>query len=320
MLIHGRLNEFADLPVVDFTEGGVRRNGEALDAPPAGVAWRVRVEQTEGSFGRVFDRFLEVVDPGSVTALVIGWWEYYGGPGDRSDVTAELVAAADRLKNLRSLFVGDVVVEEREISWIPLVDIGPIVTAYPRLERLGLRSGEEPAVEGQRLRPFRGAHLRELWFESGGLPGELVRAVAASELPALERLEMWLGMENYGGDATVADLAPILSGERLPALRHLGLQDSEIQDEIAAAVAQAPIVARLETLALSMGTLSDTGAEALLAGQPLTHLRSLDLHHHYLSEAMEARVRAALPGVRVDLSEGNGHSGDDDDRWVMVSE
>ncbi|MFC7639817.1 hypothetical protein ACFQX6_01220 [Streptosporangium lutulentum] len=43
-------------------------------------------------------------------------------------------------------------------------------------------------------------------------------------------------------------LEPILSGERLPTLKHLGLQDSEIQDEIASAVASAPVVARLESL------------------------------------------------------------------------
>ena len=42
-------------------------------------------------------------------------------------------------------------------------------------------------------------------------------------------------------------------------------------------------MARLKTLDLSMGVLSDVGAEALLAGQPLTHLRRLDLHHHFLS-------------------------------------
>nr|BFE77741.1 hypothetical protein GCM10020093_003420 [Planobispora longispora] len=158
-----------------------------------------------------------------------------------------------------------------------------------------------------------------MWFESGGLPAEVVRAVGASEFPALEDLDLWLGVEEYGGDATVADLGPILSGERLPALRCLGLQDSEIQDEIAAAVATAPVVARLETLALAMGTLTDAGAEALLTGQPLTHLRRLDLSHHFLSEEMAERLRAALPGVEVDLSDRQ-EADEDDWRYVAISE
>ncbi|MFV2179968.1 leucine-rich repeat domain-containing protein, partial [Actinomadura sp. LOL_011] len=54
---------------------------------------------------------------------------------------------------------------------------------------------------------------------------------------------------------------------------------------------------------LAMGTLTDRGAEALLSGQPLTHLRKLDLHHHYMSEPMMERLRAALPGVEVDLDD-----------------
>ncbi|SEG61020.1 hypothetical protein SAMN05444920_103449 [Nonomuraea solani] len=134
---------------------------------------------------------------------------------------------------------------------------------------------------------------------------------------ALEHLELWLGVESYGGDHTVADLDGILSGARLPALRRLGLRNSEQQDEVAAAVAAAPVVARLEALSLGMGTLSDRGAEALLSGQPLTHLSALDLGHHFLSDAMAARLRSALPGVAVDVSD---QQADDDWLYTAVSE
>lgn len=146
----------------------------------------------------------------------------------------------------------------------------------------------------------------------------MARAVGESDFPALEYLELWLGSENYGGDTTVADLEPILSGERLPALRHLGLQNSEIQDEVAAAVASAPVVARLESLAQSMGTLTDMGAEALLSGRSLTHLRRLDLHHHFLSDAMVERLRTTFSGVELDVSEQE--KPDDDWYYVAVSE
>jgi hypothetical protein len=62
------------------------------------------------------------------------------------------------------------------------------------------------------------------------------------------------------------------------------------------------IVARLATLDLSLGTLGDEGAAALLAGQPLNHLERLDLHHHFLSGAMTERLREALPEVELDLT------------------
>jgi hypothetical protein len=226
---------------------------------------------------------------------------------------AVLCGAADRLPRLRALFLGDIVIEEAEISWIEQSDITPLLSAFPLLERLEVRG-----AQGLELDAFSSETLRVLRFESGGLPSAVVRAVAASDLPALERLDLWLGVENYGGDATVADLTPIFDGERLPALRHLGLEDSEIQDEIAAAVASAPVVARLESLSLAMGTLTDAGAEALLSGRPLTHLRSLDLHHHYLTDRMVKRVRAALPGAEVDLD--GQEEPEEDWRYVAVSE
>ena len=321
MTIHQHLREFAGLPVCDFR---YEHEGEATEEhyqgglatppdSPGEAAWRVGSWFEGPGFEDVFTAFLEQVDSTAVTHLIIGFW---GAPYDedgRCDPVAVVTGAADRLPNLRALFLGDIVMEQSEISWIEHDDITPLFTAFPALEHVGVRGGE-----GLVLRPFRGKALKSLRFESGGLPARVVRAVGASDLPVLEHLDLWLGTGNYGGDATVDDLEAILGGARLPSLRHLGLEDSEIQDEVAAAVAAAPVVARLESLSLAMGILTDRGAEALLAGQPLTHLKRLDLHHHFLSDAMQDRVRAALPGVEIDLSEARDPDGDW--RFVAVSE
>ncbi|MEU9834070.1 STM4015 family protein [Streptosporangium sp. NPDC048047] len=290
-------------------------DGEGDRTPAADrAAWRIAedVYDSGDGFEQRFATFLEKTDTTAVRALIVGGWED-AYEKDSSGVVDLLVKNAGRLPALRSLFLGAMPSEECEISWIQQSDVTPLLEAFPLLERLEVRGGTELM-----LSPVRHAGLRVLRFETGGLPAQVVRGVAASDLPALEYLELWLGVQEYGGDATVADLAPILSGERLPALRHLGLQDSEIQDEIAAAVASAPVVARLTSLALSMGALTDAGAEALLSGQPLTHLERLDLHHHYLSEEMIERVRAAFAGVEVDLSEREDP--DDDWRYVAVAE
>ncbi|MFD1048275.1 hypothetical protein ACFQ1S_23425 [Kibdelosporangium lantanae] len=81
-------------------------------------------------------------------------------------------------------------------------------------------------------------------------------------------------------------------------MRTLGLQNSDQQNDLARWAAESVVVQQLETLDLSMGTLTDEGAEPLLK---LTHLKALDLHHHYLSDEMAQRLREALPDVRVDL-------------------
>jgi hypothetical protein len=148
----------------------------------------------------------------------------------------------------------------------------------------------------------------------------VIRAIGRSDLPNLQALELWLGTRERGGRATAADLAGILSGERLPALTRLGLMNSDIQDEVCAAVATAPVVARLSELALSMGALTDDGAEALLSGQPLTHLVELDLRHHYLTAPMVARLRAALAPVKVLLIDTarEHHPDDGEYAWYVA--
>jgi hypothetical protein len=272
--------------------------GSTVDDPSA-VAWRVSVDYDDGlaEFTALLDALIADVGGENITGLSIGQW---GGASHSTPAPVGLlVDKAPALPNLRALYLGDMDSEECEISWIRHGDITPLFTgAFPALEHVTVRGSD-----GLRLDPLKLPGLRTLEFESGGLPGEVARAVGESDLPALTRLELWLGTEDYGGTTTLADLADILAGTRLPALTWLGLRNSEIADEIAAAVATAPIVARLEVLDMSMGTLSNAGARALLAGQPLTHLRTLWLDHHYLSDDMMKRVVEELPGVRVHLDD-----------------
>ncbi|MEU7060272.1 STM4015 family protein [Streptomyces sp. NPDC046197] len=312
---------FHGLPVFTLPEPG-----EGALPAADGVAWRQDCfEAGEMPFAELWQSFAERVPSTDVRALVIGpWWEE-----DYSDLRPALeliLADAERFPALRALFLADVTGEECEISWLQLTDVTPVLEAFPLLEEFAVRGGVSQGLgeEPLSLRPVRHDALRVLRFESGGLPGQVVRAVGACELPALERLELWLGVSQYGGDATVADLAPILAAGRFPALRHLGLQDSELQDEIAAAMASAAVVAQLESLSLSMGTLTDTGAEALLHGQPLTHLKRLDLHHHFLSESVADRIRTtvASAGTEVGLSDPRTPRRWRDQEWryVAVSE
>ncbi|RFU42958.1 leucine-rich repeat domain-containing protein [Actinomadura logoneensis] len=309
MGIYEHLTEFAGLPVAEFGPSG-HLSDKALESP-ASYAWAVRgMGDGVDDFGTVWANFLRTVDTSGVTAIVVGYWSPY----DEVDVPSLLAGSASALPALRALFVGDMTAEEMEISWIHHVDTTPVFTAFPELERVEIRGSA-----GLEFEPIVSDALRVLRFESGGLPASVVRTVGRSTLPNLEHLDMWLGVQEYLGDATVADLEPFLSGTAFLRLRHLGLEDSEIQDEIAAAVAGAPVVAGLESLSLAMGLLTDTGAEALLSGQPLTHLKKLDLHYHFCSEEMVERVRAALPGVAVDLDDR--HVFDPDDGfYVEVSE
>ncbi|MEU4423222.1 STM4015 family protein [Actinoplanes sp. NPDC024001] len=291
MTINEHVTTFAGLPIVAW---------DAAESPadPAAVAWRVSVDDSEAEddeFAEALEALLKRCGPGGPTALIAGDW---GSSYERAFPFDVLVDNAGRLGALRSLFIGEMTFEECEISWIQQGDITAVLAAFPALEHLWVRG-----ADGLELKPVRHEALRELVLQSGGLPAEAVRAVGASDLPNLTHLELWLGVDEYGGDARADDLAPILAGRSLPALTRLGLRNAEIADEVAAAVAAAPVVARLTELDLSMGALGDTGVEALLTGQPLTHLTRLDLSHHFISPELTQRLTDELPGVDVDVSD-----------------
>jgi hypothetical protein len=328
---YSRGETFAGLPVVEIpppppSEKASRARGTRARPPlpplPAAdrAAWKLRVAayDEEETFAEHFARFRDLVDTTRVTAVLVGHWEdaYENSAAIPRDL---LTGAAEHFPALRHLYFGDISGEECEISWIQQCDVTPLLEAFPRLETLVVQGGT-----GLEVRPVRHEALRAWEFRTGGLPGSVVAGVGAGELPALERLEVWLGVEQYGGDAMDEDLAGVLRGAGTPALRHLGLMNSDRQDEIAAAVAGAPVVAQLEVLDLSMGTLGDEGAEALLTGQPLTHLRKLDLSHHFMSKEMVERVVGALSPAGVEVVAGRGESAEEWDgrewRYTEVSE
>ncbi|GAA3311668.1 hypothetical protein GCM10020295_81860 [Streptomyces cinereospinus] len=252
MTIGDHLNSLYRLPAYTFPGP----DSSTDDLPEADEhAWRITsdVYDADEEWTQAFARFCEAVDTTRVRALIVGAWQdtYETGP---DAIIEALVAARDRFPALRAVFVGDMVMEESEISWITQTDVTPLLEHYPALEELGVRGGQ-----GLRFPALRHTGLRKLVMETGGLPAEVVRGVAASDLPALEHLDLWLGTPDYGGDSEVTDLEGIVSGARLPSLRHLALRNSEMQDAVAAALASAPVVARLEVLDLSMGVLTDEG-------------------------------------------------------------
>jgi hypothetical protein len=308
-------SSFAGRPVVDVLPDG---SLPTVDTP---VSWRISRWDFDQSatntpsepFRGAFEEFVAEAGP-SVESLVVGSWGY---AAFNSAPIPQLCAAAPRLPALRALFLGDITVEECEVSWMKVGDVSQLLTAFPDLEVLRVRGGEDFTFS-----PVRHDRLRELAVESGGLSREFVHAVLDSELPALTDLELWLGTPDYGGDTEVSDLAPLLAGERLPALRRLGLCNAEIADDLAEALSTAKVVTRLERLDLSLGTLGERGAAALLAGQSLTHLTELDLHHHYLPEEVADALVAALPGVRVDVSGAKEEDeyGGESYRYTAVSE
>lgn len=305
MTFNAHLTEFGPYRVESWAPG------QPLGDPDSTIH-RLSVEYDEETqWTELLSAFLEQPGVEQSRGLVVGWWSPDDVEVGPEAVVEALVAARDRLPNTRAVFMGDITYEECEVSWITNGDLSPLLAAYPDLEHFGVRGGNSLSL-GQLQLP----RLQTLTVQSGGLDASVVREVMQADLPELRHLELYLGTDNYGATATPEDITPLLDGDLFPKLRYLGLRDSDRADEFAQVIANAPILERIEVLDLSLGTLSDEGAAALLASDKVKRLNKLDIHHHWCSDATVDQL--GLLGIEVDSSDQQDL--EDDWRFVAIGE
>lgn len=279
-----------------------------------GFAYRVSIDWDDpvGQMEARLDELIACEGAKELEALVIGPWQSDDSATSSESVIKVLVDRRKKLPAVKAIFLGDITYEENEISWIQQSNVSPLLEAFPILEVFRVRGGN-----GLAFAPSRHKALTHLIIETGGLPRSVIREICQCKFPNLQHLELWLGVEEYGFDGGVEDLQPLLTGKLFPKLTYLGLRNSGIVDDIAPVVVNAPILQRLRILDLSYGTLSDSGAQALLNLPPDLALEELNLTHHYMTEKMVKRLRKALK-CRVAAEDGQ----DPNEEWrsVVVSE
>ena len=145
----------------------------------------------------------------------------------------------------------------------------------------------------------------------------VVSDIAASNLGNLEHLELWLGTENYGCTIKIEDLMPLLNG-KYPKLKYLGLKNYYQQDALAGALQGASILETIETLDLSMGTLTDKGAEALYNNDALLNLKHINCRHHYITDKWERQLKEKFAAQNINLIDGEEADEYDDEVYYYV--
>lgn len=230
--------------------------------------------------------------------LVIGDW------GDAWEDSCQpvldgIVEHADRFSHIRRLFVGDMDYEECEVSWIMQGDYSKIWAALPDLRSLTIKGSTE-----LRLGEISHETLEELTIICGGLGTDVIRSIQNAKLPNLKKLLLYIGVDDYGFDGTADSVRELLDKADFPKLTYLGIADSEIQDELAKVVLESKFMGQLETLDLSLGTLTDQGGQLLLDEIPKwPDLKTLDVHYNYLTEQMAGQLEKL--SLSVDASERN---------------
>ena len=221
-----------------------------------------------------------------IEALICEIWGYYNNYDTYFFSFINTISDNYKLlHNLKALFIGDSENHPFMSSHLELGDVTPILTAFTKLEVLQVRGGW-----GLHIKPIKHEYLKTLIVETGlmFIDSDTVKQICQLDLPVLEYLELWLGgCQRYGSDIGTKLLLPIISGELFPNLKYLGLRSSDYSDNIAMCLTELPtIIDRLAILDLSMGTLTDEGAKALLNFPSINQLHTLDVSRNYLSTNM----------------------------------
>lgn len=224
------------------------------------------------------------------------------------------ITAAAPLASLRALVLGDFdYPDDSELSWVELGDVSGLWTAAPGLRSVELRGH---AVE---LGVVEHPTLESLTIETSCLPRAALASLGAARLPAARRIHVWLGAEDPAAGRDVELLAPLLEASEVPALTELGLCNCDFQDQIAIALAESRLLAQLCRVDLSMGTLHEPGAEAILANAAaFAHLDALILDENFIPEPLCARLRETL-GERVSMRDQEQPNAWDDGLHYYVS-
>ncbi len=248
--------------------------------------------------GTMIDEILSDPEFPELTELIIGEW---GGcwENDCQKIIDGIVEHKEGFSNITSLFIGDMDYEECEVSWIMQGDYSRLWDAMPQLKRLTIKGSTD-----LRLGEIAHEGLESLTIICGGLPGTVIKEVQNARLPNLKKLLLYIGIEYYGFDGNLDTIKELLAGSDFPKLEYLGIEDSEIQDEITEIVLDSGYMKQIHTLDLANGTLTDKGGELLLKRlSEYPNLKKLDIHYNYLSEQM-VRNLEGLP-LEVDASERN---------------
>jgi uncharacterized protein (TIGR02996 family) len=245
-------------------------------------------------------RFLYALNIGLTEGHVDGEAEWQG--------CIDAVVSNGIRKSVRELFVGDFErVDETEISWTDIGNLGKLWTVLPNLEKLTVQGG------GIGLGTISAPKLQSMRIWTGGLGPEVPKSIGDASLPALTRLEVWLGTEDYNGSCSAADLAGILAGTGLPAVSWLGLMNADFANDLPAVIAASAILPRLEHLDLSMGTMTDEGAKIIIENAArFKHLKSLNLDENFISADVAAALWRKIPTANIGTQE-------DATDWVYVS-
>ena len=138
-----------------------------------------------------------------------------------------------------------------------------------------------------------------------------------ASLPSLESLLLYIGVDSYGFDGDKDTIKSLLNDSDFPALKYLGLEDSEIQDDIAEIVFNCKYISQINTLDLANGSLTDKGGQ-LIADKikDYPNIKKIDLHYHYMTDDIMDKLDDIADELDIDIDLDDDQEADEYDGEV----
>jgi uncharacterized protein (TIGR02996 family) len=194
--------------------------------------------------------------------LVIGCHAF----GDQNnELMVDLLLRAGPHPPLRLLELADfdqTEIDNIDISRAPIGDMSRLGACYPLLEDIVLKGSD---VE---LGSLHLPRARRFALRTSSMTKRMLASITRASWPVLEELELWFGdpETGYGAECEHADARTIFAAA-LPKLRALAVRNAMFSDELVPDIVAWPGSRQLEQLDFALGTLSDEGARALIAGK-----------------------------------------------------
>jgi uncharacterized protein (TIGR02996 family) len=294
-----------------------QKTGEQAFLWRNGFIYRVRLSHDENIDtewkGKTADVLDQVLRHPSGRYVVEFSFQTNGDPSEDNDLQDIIdVLAKKAPPTTRKITFGDNV---DQISWHNTGKLGKLWKGVPNLKILEIESGHFDV--GAMETP----NLERAIFITGGMTKSCGKSIATADMPKIKHLEIYYGDDNYGGDCSVKEVKPLLDRTDLKDLEYLGLKNSMFANDIAKAIGGAKILKGLKTLDLSLGAMTDEGAEALAAAKgSLAHLECLDLTRNFLTKKGIAAVKGICKKVVTEKQEEADGDGDETYYYVSIAE
>lgn len=201
--------------------------------------------------------------------------------GSQKEIVDRIAAARPLV--LRRLQLGD-------LSY-GIANIGRLHHVWPALAPL-----HELVIEGEvTLGALVLPELRSFSLSPMPFRKKLARELVEAHTPKLHTLRIDLSNMH---DHVVRDLVTLIHRDDMPALAHLALPAYRHAEQLLDELARAPLLARLQTLDLRRGQITDRGLRPMLANvAAFRHLARIDLSETAITPKTLARLRHLLPNV-----------------------